>query len=49
VTISVAAARTDDERQAVYRFRYRVYVDEMGLKPPEADHAGKRSATRSIP
>ena len=42
MTISVQKARTDDERQAVYRFRYRVYVEEMGLTPPEADHFTKR-------
>ena len=42
MTAAVALARTDDERQAVYRFRYRVYVEEMGLSLPEADHAGKR-------
>ena len=42
MTAAVALARTDDERQAVYRFRYRVYVEEMGLSLPEADHAGRR-------
>jgi CRP-like cAMP-binding protein len=42
VTVSAAIARTEEERERVYRFRYRVYVDELGLSPPEADHAGRR-------
>ena len=42
MSITVEKARTDAERQAVYRFRYRVYVEEMGLSPPEADHVAKR-------
>jgi N-acyl-L-homoserine lactone synthetase len=35
-------AHSDEEREAIYRFRYRVYVDELGLDPSEADHAHKR-------
>ena len=42
MTIAVQKARTDDERQEIYRFRYRVYVEEMGLDPPDADRAMKR-------
>jgi N-acyl-L-homoserine lactone synthetase len=42
--IKAFLARSDDEREAIYRFRYRVYVDELGLDPPEADHAQKRLA-----
>jgi GNAT superfamily N-acetyltransferase len=30
-----------DERLAVYRFRYSIYVEEMGLNESDADHAGK--------
>ena len=35
--LTVAPARTDEERAAVWAFRYRVYVDELGLDTPEAD------------
>ena len=38
MSISVAPAQTHEERERVYAFRYRVYVEEMGLKPPGADH-----------
>jgi CRP-like cAMP-binding protein len=46
VTLSVAPARTDAERERVFRFRYRIYVEELGLSPPEADHAGRRLRDR---
>lgn len=42
MTIKVFMARTEEEREKVYRFRYRIYVEEHGLHPPEADHARKR-------
>ena len=41
MTIAVHRARTDDERQAVYRFRYRL-AEEAGLLPPDADRDAKR-------
>jgi CRP-like cAMP-binding protein/predicted GNAT family N-acyltransferase len=42
VTLDVAVARSEEEREKLYQFRYRVYVDELGLSPPEADHARRR-------
>ncbi|HUI28285.1 MAG TPA: cyclic nucleotide-binding domain-containing protein, partial [Candidatus Kryptonia bacterium] len=35
----IAIAETDDEKRAVYRFRYDVYVTEMGRYQTVADHA----------
>jgi N-acyl-L-homoserine lactone synthetase len=35
-------ARDEAERERIYRFRYRVYVEELDWHPPEADHDGKR-------
>src|SRR5438067_13354099 len=29
-------------RNEIYRFRYRIYVDQMGLRQKYADHARKR-------
>jgi len=34
----IAIAETEDERRAVYRFRYQVYVEEMGRYRTTADH-----------
>ena len=34
----IKLAQTDAEREAVYRFRYQVYVDEMGKRLGYADH-----------
>jgi CRP-like cAMP-binding protein len=42
MAVTVHTARTDAERDQVYAFRYRVYVGELGLAPPTADHARKR-------
>ena len=42
MTIKVLLARSAEEREAIYRFRYRIYVKELGLAPPEADHERKR-------
>ncbi|HEY6721547.1 MAG TPA: GNAT family N-acetyltransferase [Burkholderiales bacterium] len=39
MTPVVARLRLPAERQEEFRFRYRVYVDELGLRPREADHA----------
>jgi CRP-like cAMP-binding protein len=41
VTVTAVAADTLEERAAVYAFRYRIYVEQMGLEPPGADH-GRR-------
>ncbi|HEV7390573.1 MAG TPA: cyclic nucleotide-binding domain-containing protein [Burkholderiales bacterium] len=38
MSITVASAQTAEERAEVYAFRYRIYVEEMGLQPPGADH-----------
>jgi hypothetical protein len=35
----IAIAETEDEKRAVYRFRYDVYVEEMGRYQATADHA----------
>lgn len=37
--IDFCIATTDEEREAVYRFRYEVYVEEMGRYRNTADHA----------
>jgi CRP-like cAMP-binding protein len=42
MAVTVHTARTDAERERVYAFRYQVYVTELGLSPPSADHARKR-------
>jgi hypothetical protein len=41
VALSVAPAQTEVERAAIFRFRYRVYAEELGLSPPEADHEAR--------
>ncbi|MGZ5153090.1 MAG: N-acyl amino acid synthase FeeM domain-containing protein, partial [Burkholderiales bacterium] len=38
MSITVGSAQTAEERAEVYAFRYRIYVEEMGLQPPGADH-----------
>ena len=35
---TVSLAVSEAERQDVYRFRYAVYVEEMGKSPPDANH-----------
>ena len=35
-------AETDEQKEAVYRFRYTVYVEEMGRYQGGADHTGRR-------
>lgn len=42
MAVTVHTAQTDAEREQVYTFRYQVYVGELGLSPPTADHARKR-------
>lgn len=37
----VRLAQTPEERQRIYRFRYSVYVEEMGKRPGYADHEHK--------
>ena len=34
-------AETQEEKEAVYRFRYEIYVTEMGRYTQAADHARK--------
>lgn len=38
----VGLADTDEKKEAVYRFRYSVYVEEMGRYQDSADHVGRR-------
>ena len=38
----VHVATTAEEREGIYRFRYSVYVDELGYGVPGADHEAKR-------
>ncbi len=40
MAFEVGVAQTDEEKEAVYRFRYTVYVEEMGRYQDSADHAG---------
>jgi hypothetical protein len=42
MAFEVGLAETEAQREAVYRFRYSVYVEEMGRYQDSADHAGKR-------
>ena len=42
MTYTFARAETEDELEAVYRFRYDVYVDEMGRYRDVADHERRR-------
>ena len=39
---SIRVAQTDDERRAIYEFRYRIYIEEMGKPYSHADHALKQ-------
>lgn len=34
----IRQADTDEERQRIYRFRYDIYIEEMGKPMPDADH-----------
>lgn len=36
--LKVAAATSDEDKARIYAFRYRVYVEELGIDTPEADH-----------
>ena len=42
MTYEVGLAETAEEQEAVYRFRYSVYVEEMGRYQGSADHTGRR-------
>lgn len=42
MTYEVGLAETAEEKEAVYCFRYSVYVEEMGRYQGSADHAGRR-------
>ena len=37
----IQVARRDEDRERIFRFRYDVYVTEMGKSPAEADHQKK--------
>jgi CRP-like cAMP-binding protein len=39
VGLGVEPARDDAARARIFAFRYRIYVEEMALETPEADHA----------
>lgn len=39
--LQVFIARDDTERRRIYRFRYKMKVEELGDEPPFADHAAK--------
>jgi len=36
--VTIERAESDEARARIYAFRYRIYVDEMGIDSPEADH-----------
>lgn len=42
MAFEIAEARTPDEKESVFRFRYSVYVEEMGRYQGSADHEGRR-------
>ena len=37
----IKVAKSDKDRERIFRFRYDVYVTEMGKSPTEADHQKK--------
>lgn len=49
MSIRVAAAQSAEERAQIYAFRYRIYVEEMGLHPPGADHERRQLADEYDP
>jgi N-acyl-L-homoserine lactone synthetase len=49
MTLKAFLARSEEEREGIYRFRYRIYVEELGLSPLEADHEAKRLADAHDP
>src|ERR1700730_11061105 len=40
--VRVHVAESEEEREAVFRFRYSVYVEELGRKLGNADHSRRR-------
>lgn len=40
--LTITQARAEADREKIFAFRYHVYVEELGLSPPAADHARKR-------
>ena len=42
MSIEVQIASTEAEREAIYRFRYDIYVEEMGRYQATADHDRRR-------
>lgn len=47
MSLQIRMVDTDEEREAIFRFRYHIYVDEFGLQPIEADH-GKKTLRDSL-
>src|SRR6266581_4779607 len=45
--MEIKLVQSPEELQQVYRLRYKVYVEEMGLNPAEADHR-RRIITDSL-
>src|SRR4051794_9246877 len=45
--MQIKLAQSPEELEQVYRLRYNVYVEEMGLNPAEADHS-RRFITDSL-
>lgn len=41
MSLGVRPAVSAGDRHALFRFRYRIYVEEHGLCPREADHTAK--------
>ena len=39
---TIRQVETEEEREAVYRFRYKVYIEEMGRPQKYADHTNRR-------
>lgn len=42
MTFQIREAIDDAARNEIYRFRYRIYVEQMGFQQKHADHVGKR-------
>src|SRR5438105_11628714 len=42
MTAELFRAQSEDEREALFRFRYSIYVEEMGRYGRIADHEGRR-------
>jgi hypothetical protein len=45
MTVALRFAETDADREAIYRLRYEIYVEDMGYTPPGVDHRNRRLAS----